>query len=532
MLDISASEGDSGPVLILAGEADLTNLAQLNSALGAQIRVGARQVTIDASRLQFADSAAIRALVATARILGDRGGKLELLHPQPAVARILELTGAGQALTRPGETAPPPGPWQAPGSGPAWEPGQVPPQDGPGLLVLLASKGSDAVLRLAGEIDITTASIAAAAADQCLTGRPARMTVDLRAVTFCDCAGGRVLKQAQQRAAEAGASFGLTGLTAPVRRVLTLMRATSLLRAAETAGHDGPDATTAERHHDDAMPASAGAMPQVPPAPPPDAVNAARRQLNQHYVDGVERLLWELDKQPIPDTEAISRAITAVGNGEAETAGPALVLLQAARLGLDRLEARALDAARAAGISYETIAAVLGLPGADAAVAWHQWLTARQTLPYEEPPPARQAVPGGAVGAAARAGHRATQAAARAEQITRRMGQLSSPVDRRPSSGREHAERSAAHSGEARIMAAEAAERATLSLLRVAEALEQCAAGQERLASADPARMEEYRQEAAWYWHTAQQYRQLAERRYRSGGDGRPGRVRQRLPMP
>ena len=111
---------------------------------------------------------------------------------------------------------------------------EPPPHDGtpPQLRVLLASADGSAVLRLAGEIDFTAVSIAADAVARCLRERPAQMTVDLRSVTFCDCAGVRVLQRAQCQAAAAGAGFRLTGLKPPVRRVLTLARATGLLAAA------------------------------------------------------------------------------------------------------------------------------------------------------------------------------------------------------------------------------------------------------------------------------------------------------------
>lgn len=532
ILDISVTDGESGPVLILAGEADLTTVAQLNRALDTQIQSCARLVTVDLSGLRFADCATVAALAVASTILKDQGRQLELLHPHPAVARTLELTRADQVLAVRGDPAS--------GHRPAQDPG--PAGDGPALprlRVLLSRSGGDAVLRLAGEIDLNTVSVVAAAVDQCLQDRPLRMTVDLRAMTFCDGAGGRVLRQAQQKATAAGIGFRLTGLTPPVRRLLTLTQAAGLLRAAgEPAGPDEPEAGTPARHGAAALnatpparrpaprpgrdtPIDPGAMPPVPPGPAPDAVSAARRQLNEQYANGVFRLLWELDKQPMPDVEAISRAITAIGSGQADSAGPALVLLQAARLGLDRLEARALDAAHTAGISDETLAALLGLPGAAAAAAWHQWLTARRALPYDEPRPAPHAVPAGPADAAARAGHRARQAAARIAYLAKRREQLSSGGGKPRPVNRESAELSAAHAGEARILAAEAAERETLGLLRAAEGLERCAAAYEQLANTDSARRDEYRHQAAWHWHAARDYRQLAEQRNRTDSTGR-----------
>jgi anti-sigma B factor antagonist len=98
MLDISVTEARCGPVVVLSGEADLTTLAQLNSVLNEQIWAGFRLVTVDLSMLRFADSATIAALAQAARALRDRGGELELLRPQPAVARVLSLTGVDQTV--------------------------------------------------------------------------------------------------------------------------------------------------------------------------------------------------------------------------------------------------------------------------------------------------------------------------------------------------------------------------------------------------------------------------------------------------
>jgi len=98
LLDVSVTEAESGPVVVLAGEADVNTLAQLNSVLNDQIWAGARLVTVDLSGLRFADSATIAALVSAARTLRDQGGDLELLSPRSAVDRVLSLTGVDQAL--------------------------------------------------------------------------------------------------------------------------------------------------------------------------------------------------------------------------------------------------------------------------------------------------------------------------------------------------------------------------------------------------------------------------------------------------
>jgi anti-sigma B factor antagonist len=98
LLEISVAAGEVGPVLTLSGEADLTSVAELTEALTAQLAVGARHLTVDLSRLRFADSAVIRALVLADRTLKKRGGRLALAHPQPVVARALSLLGVDQAI--------------------------------------------------------------------------------------------------------------------------------------------------------------------------------------------------------------------------------------------------------------------------------------------------------------------------------------------------------------------------------------------------------------------------------------------------
>ncbi|HWG01241.1 MAG TPA: STAS domain-containing protein [Trebonia sp.] len=398
----------------------------------------------------------------------------------------------------------------------------------PLLRVLLCAAGGDAVLRLAGEIDMTTVGVVTEAMERCLADTPARMTIDLGAVTFCDCAGARTLRRAVRRAAASGVSVRLTAPTAPVRRILSLIAADELLGAIEAArgaeaametpagggtAAGGGAAAVRELPGPGSGPVPRtwpGVLPVPPPAPPPDAVSAARGELNQRYASGVERLLWELEKVHMPDAEAIRRAIVAAAHDESDGIGPALVLLQAARLGLDRVEALATEVAHTVGLTDEALAAVLGLPSACAAATWREWLATRRTLPYDEPAHPRRPASGDATAAAVRAGHCARQAAARTAQIAPRLERLRSAASGEPSADRQQARSAAESAGEARISAAEAAERATLGLLRAADALEQSAASYQRLADADDARAGDHRKAAAWCWHTAQEYRELA----------------------
>ena len=72
--------------------------AELTEALTAQLAAGARHLTVDLSRLRFADSAVIRTLVLADRTPKQHGGGLALAHPQPVVARALSLLGVDQAI--------------------------------------------------------------------------------------------------------------------------------------------------------------------------------------------------------------------------------------------------------------------------------------------------------------------------------------------------------------------------------------------------------------------------------------------------
>ena len=90
-LEVSVATRASGPVLILAGEADFTSITRLDEALAAQISGQAVQLTIDAANLRYADSASMRTLVMAAMKARTRAGSVTLLDPQPAVARMLNL---------------------------------------------------------------------------------------------------------------------------------------------------------------------------------------------------------------------------------------------------------------------------------------------------------------------------------------------------------------------------------------------------------------------------------------------------------
>jgi stage II sporulation protein AA (anti-sigma F factor antagonist) len=99
ILQSSLAIEESGPVMVLSCEADTHAAAQLRELLVAQLFRGRRRLVIDVARLRHIDSESVRVLVVAAKMLRERDGELVLLHPQSAVARMLELMGADQGLT-------------------------------------------------------------------------------------------------------------------------------------------------------------------------------------------------------------------------------------------------------------------------------------------------------------------------------------------------------------------------------------------------------------------------------------------------
>jgi hypothetical protein len=117
------------------------------------------------------------------------------------------------------------------------------------------------------------------------------------------------------------------------------------------------------------------------PAPEPDVVDNARFRLASRYPVSGAHHAGEVPAHPMDDVRAVRAVIDAVRSAAEPPAhaldvGAGLVLVGNLRLYLDRLEADLLDAAQHVDLSWDLIAAIIGIPLQEAQIR-HRALHAR-----------------------------------------------------------------------------------------------------------------------------------------------------------
>lgn len=114
LLEVSIATGDSGPVIVLSGEADLSSVTQLNEVLASQISAQTTRLTIDVTNLRSADPVTAQALMLAALIVKAQGGTVVLLNPQEPVVQVMDHLSTAETftirITVPPETRPLPAP--------------------------------------------------------------------------------------------------------------------------------------------------------------------------------------------------------------------------------------------------------------------------------------------------------------------------------------------------------------------------------------------------------------------------------------
>jgi anti-anti-sigma factor len=99
LLEVVVGSGDSGLVVVLAGEADHSSVTRLTEVLTAQVSARTSHLTIDVTDLRSADLATAQALILAALIVRVQGGTAVLLNPQPPVAQLLDRLRAAETFT-------------------------------------------------------------------------------------------------------------------------------------------------------------------------------------------------------------------------------------------------------------------------------------------------------------------------------------------------------------------------------------------------------------------------------------------------
>ena len=97
-LTLCVRPGDDGIIVTVSGEVDVGTEGLLRQALLRIMRERGARLLLDVSGVSFMDCAGLRALLATRRNAELRGGFMRLIAVSRAVRRIMELTGAHEAL--------------------------------------------------------------------------------------------------------------------------------------------------------------------------------------------------------------------------------------------------------------------------------------------------------------------------------------------------------------------------------------------------------------------------------------------------
>lgn len=90
-------------VIGLSGDLDLSAVANVRSAFHEALNDGWNSVLVDLGEVAFVDSAALGILIGLNRRCSESGGACVLVNPQPAVSRILTLSGLDVLLSVAGD---------------------------------------------------------------------------------------------------------------------------------------------------------------------------------------------------------------------------------------------------------------------------------------------------------------------------------------------------------------------------------------------------------------------------------------------
>jgi anti-sigma B factor antagonist len=97
-LEITVVPRDHARVVVLNGSVDGLTAERMLAALSAEVDDGHVRLVGDLGGVEYTSSAGLRALLATVKQARSRGGDLRLAAVNPAVRRVLEMSGFTSVL--------------------------------------------------------------------------------------------------------------------------------------------------------------------------------------------------------------------------------------------------------------------------------------------------------------------------------------------------------------------------------------------------------------------------------------------------
>ena len=97
-LSISVAEFPDHVLVSVSGEIGVTAEEQFREALGSALSQETPRLVVDLAEVPFMASAGVGVLLGIRAVLAARGASLVLASPSPAVARVLEVTGAADLI--------------------------------------------------------------------------------------------------------------------------------------------------------------------------------------------------------------------------------------------------------------------------------------------------------------------------------------------------------------------------------------------------------------------------------------------------
>ncbi len=99
-LRVDVSGPADAPLVAVTGELDVATSPRLRRHLDAAVDAGARDVSVDLSRVGFMDSSGLGALMAVHHRLQESGGGIAIVGATPPVRKILEITALDEVFVR------------------------------------------------------------------------------------------------------------------------------------------------------------------------------------------------------------------------------------------------------------------------------------------------------------------------------------------------------------------------------------------------------------------------------------------------